>query len=420
MGAEPQFVQIRKPVPRGIANEGPAILSYGFRPFFLLAGVFALLAMVVWIGALSGAWEVGGDAGPVAWHAHEMLFGYASAALAGFMLTAIPNWTGRLPVSGLPLLGVVAVWVAGRAVMAAPDLVGPLATSVVDASFMPLLALIAGREIVAGRNWRNLKVLAGLTALSAANIAYHVAPALGLDVYAVFRFTTGIYIMLIALIGGRVVPSFTRNWLVKAGRTLLPTPFGRFDTVAVGALLVALLAWVVLPEGPVTAALCVLAAVLQAVRLWRWRGWQTLEEPLVLTLHTAYAFVPLGLAGLAATALGWLSSASSFHILTVGAIGGMTVAIMTRASLGHTGRPLSATPVTSLIYLALLLSAVTRPFAEVLPDAYHLLLTSSGTLWIVAFALFVGEYGPILATRDPRARARAERDALRDPAGQQR
>ena len=418
MSASPQPVQIRKPVPRGIASAGPAILAYGFRPFFLLAGVFALIAMVVWIGALTGTWEVGGSAGPVNWHAHEMLFGYTSAALAGFMLTAIPNWTGRLPVSGLPLLGVVAVWVAGRVVMAAPDLVGPVGTGVIDASFMPLLALIAGREIVAGRNWRNLKVLAGLTALSAANIAYHVAPAVGLDVYAVFRFTTGIYIMLIALIGGRVVPSFTRNWLVKAGRAQLPTPFGRFDTVAVGALLIALVLWVVLPDAAVTAAICVLAAALQAVRLWRWRGWQTIEEPLVLTLHTAYAFVPLGLAGIAAAAMGWLSAASALHILTVGAIGGMTVAIMTRASLGHTGRPLTATPVTSLIYLALLLSAVTRPFAEIVPDAYHLLLTTSGTLWIVAFALFAGEYGPILAMREPRARAWAEREAVRTPEGQ--
>jgi uncharacterized protein involved in response to NO len=419
MNARPQAVQIRKPVPRGIAGAGPAILSYGFRPFFLAAGMFALVAMVVWIGALTGAWEVGGSAGPVAWHAHEMLFGYTSAALAGFMLTAIPNWTGRLPVSGVPLLAVVAVWLAGRVVMAAPDLAGAAAAGVIDASFLPLLALIAGREIVAGRNWRNLKVLAGLTALSAANIAYHAAPAIGLDVYVVFRFTTGIYIMLIALIGGRVVPSFTRNWLVKAGSSSLPAPFGWFDTVAVGALLVALLLWVVLPEGPATAAVCVLAAVLQAVRLWRWRGWQTLEEPLVITLHTAYAFVPIGLIGIACAAMGWLSSASALHILTVGAIGGMTVAIMTRASLGHTGRPLTATPVTSLVYFALLLSAVTRPFAEVLPDAYHLLLTASGTLWIVAFALFVGEYGPILATRDPRGRARVEREAVRAPVGQQ-
>jgi uncharacterized protein involved in response to NO len=402
MSTDPQFVRIRRPVPRGIAREGAAILSYGFRPFFLLAGVFALAAMVVWIGALEGVWGVGGAAGPVQWHAHEMLFGYTSAALAGFVLTAIPNWTGRLPVSGMPLLAVVLVWVAGRITMAVPDLAGPAITGAIDASFMPLLALIAGREIIAGRNWRNLKVLAGLTALSAANIAYHLAPLLGLDVSTVFRFTTGVYVALIALVGGRVVPSFTRNWLVKAGRSQLPTPFGSFDTAAVVVLLAALLLWAVVPAEPVTAVACGVAALLHAARLWRWRGWQTIEEPLVLTLHTAYAFVPIGLVGLSLAAMGWLSNAAALHVLTVGAIGGMTVAIMTRASLGHCGRALTASACTSLIYLALLLSAVIRPFAEVLPEAYHLLLTASGGLWIAAFTGFVGEYGPILTTRRAR------------------
>ena len=163
----------RTPIPRGIARDGPAILSYGFRPFFLLAGVFALIAMAAWIGALTLGWNTGGSYGALTWHAHEMLFGYTSAALAGFMLTAIPNWTGRLPVSGGPLLALLTVWLAGRLAMAAPDVIGsPWAVSI-EALFIPSLAVVAAREIIAGKNWKNLKILAGLLGLSVANVAFH-------------------------------------------------------------------------------------------------------------------------------------------------------------------------------------------------------------------------------------------------------
>ncbi|MBI4922353.1 MAG: NnrS family protein [Devosia nanyangense] len=388
----------RQPVPRGIATTGPAILSYGFRPFFLLAGSFAILAMAAWIGALTLGWDIGGAFGPLDWHAHEMLFGYASAALAGFMLTAIPNWTGRLPVSGLPLLGLVVVWSLGRLVMAWPGLLGEVPSMVIDACFLPLLALIAGREIVAGKNWKNLKILAGLAALSAANIAFHLAVATtgsGLDVS---RFAVGIYVMLIALMGGRIVPSFTRNWLARTGSSVLPGPFSTFDVVAIAALLIALLSWAIWPDSLVTAAAAFTAAGLQGARLWRWHGLRTWREPLLVVMHVAYAFIPLGMIMVGLAALGWVAPASALHVLTVGAIGTMTFAVMTRASLGHTGRALTASARCTVAYGALVFAALLRPLAELVPGQYHALLSLSAACWLVAFGLFVIEYGPILAT----------------------
>ena len=405
MNLGPAHAEARKAIKRGIATDGPAILSYGFRPFFLLAGGFAVLAMFLWIGALTAGWEIGGSYQPLNWHAHEMLFGYTSAALAGFMLTAIPNWTRRLPVSGKPLLGLVGLWLLGRLAMLSPESLGAIGTIVADASFLPVLAMVAGREIIAGRNWKNLKILVGLTALSGANLLFHAAMLNGFDVLPVYRLATSIYILLIALVGGRIVPSFTRNWLAKAGAGVLPTPVSRLDKAALAVLLVALASWTLFPEGFATAAMAGAAALLQTARLARWRGWATIEEPLLAALHIGYAFIPLGLAGIALSALGWFSAPAVLHLLTVGAIGNMTLAVMTRVSLGHTGRPLAASPLTALAYLAVLLSAVLRPFAEVLPQHYHLLLATSAACWIFGFSVYVVEYAPMLVS--PRFRSAA-------------
>lgn len=393
---QPPLQKARQPVPRGIARSGPPLLSYGFRPFFLGAGVFAVVAMAGWIAALAAGWDIGGDYGALNWHAHEMLFGYTSAALAGYMLTAIPNWTGRLPVSGPQLLGLVVLWLAGRVALLWPGPLGPVGAALLDSVFLPTLATIAAIEIIAGRNWKNLKILAGLVGLSIANAGFHVSVILTGGAAEASRAGVAIYIMLIAVIGGRIVPSFTRNWLVKAGADAVPVPFNRFDMVTLALLLPALAVFVVLPTHPATALLALAASALHAVRLMRWRGWLTLDEPLLLALHVAYGFVPIGLAAVAASAMGWIAQASALHVLTVGAIGGMTLAIMTRASLGHTGRPLTASPLTCLCYLCLLLSAVIRPFAELIGTQYHLLLSLAGAGWLLAFGLFVLEYGPML------------------------
>jgi len=390
------MASVRKPVPRGMATGGLPLLSYGFRPFFLLGALFAALAMALWIAALTMGLEIGGSYGALNWHAHEMLVGYASAALAGFMLTAIPNWTGRLPVAGMPLLALVVLWGIGRLTMAIPDVAGLPASMAIDAAFLPVVAVVAGREIVAGKNWKNLKILGALIALSIANVVFHVSAVLWGDIALATRLSVAIYVMLIALMGGRIIPSFSRNWLVKRGTTKLPAPFDRWDNASLLLLLLALFSWISLPDGWPTAVIAPVAAIAQSYRLFRWQGRRTVDEPILLILHLAYAFIPIGLLAIGAAAIGWLSTPSALHLLTVGAIGNMTFAVMTRASLAHTGRIVSASALTSIAYLALLIGAVVRPFAEIIPEAYHPLLAASGAGWIIAFGLFGAEYGPML------------------------
>ena len=407
-----QFPTARSgPVPRGIAETGPAILSYGFRPFFLGAGVFALLSMGLWMAALSGMVAVGGSFGPLNWHAHEMLFGYTTAALAGFLLTAVPNWTGRLPVSGVPLLGLFGLWAAGRVTMAAPDILGSWPSIAVDAAFLPVLAAVAGREIVAGRNWKNLKILGALVGLASANFAFHAGVLANADTGGAIRAAVGLYALLVVLVGGRIIPSFTRNFLARTGRSPLPAPFGRFDMLAILSLAVAVTAWAIIPTGAVVAATALVASVLHFARLARWKGWAIVEEPLLAMLHVSYGFVPVGFAAVAAAALGWIAPVSALHLITVGGIGGMTLAVMTRASLGHTGRPPTADVATGLAYLALIAAAVTRPIAEIVPSAYHLILSVSGAAWLAAFGSFVIRYGPILVRRRCSSPRRTGRDA---------
>jgi uncharacterized protein involved in response to NO len=384
------------PIPRGLARSGPPILSYGFRPFFLAAGVFAVLAMILWIGALSGFWSVGGSEGPIAWHAHEMLFGYTSAALGGFVLTAVPNWTGRLPVSGSRLGILLGLWLAGRAVSFAPELMGLAASAALDALFLPVLAFVVAREVLAGHNWQNLRVVIGISVLAVLDAAFHIAVFVGADTSLVLRGTVALYVVLIGHIGGRIIPSFTRNYLARRGETRLPAPTSRFDQLALASLLVAGLCWTAMPDNWITATSTTTATVLQLVRLSRWAGFSTWREPLLLILHVGYAFIPIGYFAVALSSVGALSAPSALHILTVGAIGTTTLAVMTRASRGHTGHALSASPLTTAAYVCLIAAAVLRPLAELAPDIYHPLLSASALGWIAAFGLFVVEHAPML------------------------
>ncbi len=224
---------------RGRIRAMPPILHYGFRPFFFLAALHAGLAIPVWLGAYFGGFDIGGPFGGMHWHAHEMLFGYLAAVVAGFILTAIPNWTGRLPLSGWPLATLVGLWLAGRAAcLASPD---PWLAMAVDLSFPVTLAFAIWREVTAGRNWKNAPVAVMITVFGVANGADHLANAGVLDHDLGQRLALAAAGMLIALIGGRIVPSFTRNWLVKEGSTALPAPFGRFDKAALAVTTAAML-----------------------------------------------------------------------------------------------------------------------------------------------------------------------------------
>jgi uncharacterized protein involved in response to NO len=385
-------------IPRGLARTGPALFSYGFRPFFLGAAIAAVVDVALWVGALTLGWPVGGGYGFVAWHAHEMLFGFSSAVVAGFLSTAVPNWTGRLPVSGRPLMALSGLWAAGRLVMLAPDVLGLVPSLVIDGLFLPVLALVCGREIVAGRKWNNLPIVGLLILLALANLCFHLSATTGRFGSAPSRLAVAALVVMITIIGGRIVPSFTRNWLNQHGAERMPVPFGRFDGVAVVVAALALLAWSVAPGRPIATGFAAIAAIVHTVRLARWRGLATVPERLLFILHVAYAFVPLGFAWIAAAGLGLVGDVAALHVMTVGAVSTMMLAVMTRATRGHTGRRLTASPLTQISYAAVLVAAVVRPAVDFAPEAATLLYAIAGLAHVAAFALFLVEYAPMLAT----------------------
>ncbi len=374
------------------------LLSYGFRPFFLGGAVWAALAMGLWIGELSGAWSFAESYGAVAWHAHALLFGYISAIVAGFLLTAVPNWTGRLPVRGGPLLCLFLLWVAGRAALLAVDRIGLLPAAVIDASFLFVLALVILREIVSGRNWRNLKTVLLVLLLAVSNVGFHLEVLTAGAPDIAIRAGTAAIIGMIMLIGGRLTPSFTRNWLARQRGATMPAAFGPFDVFALAVSGLGLALWLFAPGESLTGFILLLAGGIQATRLWRWAGLSAWREPLVLILHVGYAFVPVGFALVGASIL-WpavVPVADALHAWTVGAVAVMTLAVMTRATLGHTGRDLVAGPLTRLIYAAIVVAVACRLAAPFAPDAMMVLLTLAGLGWIVGFGGFALVFGPML------------------------
>lgn len=375
---------------------GPALFSYGFRPFFLLGSAYAAIVVLVWLPVYLGNVEMPTAFIPRDWHIHEMLYGYLAATVAGFLLTAIPNWTGRLPLQGYPLIFIVAVWLAGRIAVTFSAVTGPAFAAAVDCSFLVLMTAFVAREIIAGRNWRNLVVLGPVGILAAANVGFHLEAVL--RGYADIASKIGIaaVVTLIMIIGGRIVPSFTRNFLARRKTGRLPVPVGRFDAVALVVSIFALLAWISDPPEIVVAVAMLVAAALQSVRLARWAGERTFSDRLVLILHLGFAFVPLGflLSGLGS--LGLVSSSAGIHAWMAGAAGTMTLAVMTRASLGHTGRPLMASRQIELIYAAVILAAFSRIAAVLWPQFSEALLSASALSWVAAFAGFVWVFGPIL------------------------
>lgn len=381
---------------RGRVRAMPPILHYGFRPFFFLAALHAGLAIPLWLGAYFGGFGIGGPFGGMHWHAHEMLFGYLSAVIAGFILTAIPNWTGRLPLSGWPLAFLVGLWLAGRAACLA--LSDPWLAMAVDLAFPATLAFAIWREVTAGKNWKNAPVAVMITLFGLANAADHLASAGLVDHDLGQRLALAVSGMLIALIGGRIVPSFTRNWLVKEGSTALPAPFGQPDKAALAATTAAMAGWVLLPENSVVGAVLVCAGTLLAVRLLRWRGLSTVREPILLVLHLGYGWLTASLAllGLAIMLPDAVPRSAALHAMTAGAVGTLTLAVMTRASLGHTGRAIVADRFVVAMYGMVSVGATLRVAAPFAGDWYAHLLACGGTLWAGAFLLFAVRYAPIL------------------------
>ncbi len=377
------------------AAAGPTILQHSFRPFFMAAGFWAMLAIPLWLLSFAGILETPEKFDALLWHQHEMLFGFAGAAIAGFVLTAVPNWTGRLPVSGGRLAILVAFWLAGRVGFLSAAWIGPLATAVLDLAFLTALAVMIGRELIAGKNWRNLPVLLIISFFTLGNWLIHFeANGIAATAEIGIRLSTFVLALLVALIGGRIVPSFTRNWLVRNGSTALPAPpMGRIDTIALVALVVFVIAKVAQPDHLITAHLAVLTGVLHGIRLLRWKGWAVLNEPLMWVLHLGYAWLVVALLLIGLTGLtDFLSPTSAIHALTAGAFGTMILAMMTRASLGHTGRELTASAGTSAIFVLITIAAVLRVAA---PELGEWAMWFSGGAWTLAFGLFTVLYFPV-------------------------
>jgi uncharacterized protein involved in response to NO len=379
---------------------GPALFSYGFRPFFLAAGLWAAFGILLWLPQYLGALTIPTLFPPLDWHIHEMLYGYAAATIAGFLLTAVPNWTGRLPVNGLSLAALSMLWLAGRVAILCSAVIGGVAAAAIDTSFLFVLAVVAAREIVSGRNWRNLRVLVPIGVLTLGNVVFHIEVLLtGRADYGV-RIAIAAVLMLISLIGGRIVPSFTTNWIKRENPGRLPVPFARFDVLTMLASAIALLVWIALPEQTITGALLLIAGLLHVVRVARWAGDRTVADRLVMVLHVAYMFVPLGfiLTGIS-NFTDAVPVSAGLHAWTAGAIGLMTIAVMTRATLGHTGRPLHASAATQAIYGCVLLAALIRVCAAFVGSM--IALDVAGALWIMGFAGFAIVYAPLLARRKP-------------------
>ena len=381
------------------ARTGLVPFAYGFRPFFLLAGVFAIVSVVSWL------WVYGAGAVPDArmppqfWHGHEMVFGFIAAAIAGFLLTAVPSWTGNHGFSGAPLVLLSAAWLAGRVAFGLGDAVPFALLAVAELSFLPGVMLLVAPSLFRSNN-RNtplLVVLAAFWALDALFI-YGVATGKVALSTVVLRGALGLVLVLITVIGGRVVPAFTRNALARNGRDATPRSYLLVEKLVVPVMLAYAVTGMLLPSGPVLAWVALFAAALQGVRFSGWQGVRTASQPIVWILHLAYLWLPVGLALQAAFLFGGFPWAAHWqHALGAGAAGSMILAVMTRASLGHTGRPLRAHPVTAAAYLLLTAAVAIRVFGPwLLPASYNAVVMTSGTVWIVAFLLYLVIYAPIL------------------------
>lgn len=370
---------------------GPALFSYGFRPFFLAATLFGLCVIPLWWLVWRGTASLDSPFAPTDWHVHEMIFGYGAAVVAGFLFTAVPNWTGRLPARGWPLVVLLAIWIAGRLASAGLTGFGTIGVLLLDQAFLLAVVALIAREIIAGKNWRNLKVLVPVTLLWLANVGFHAEAMTRGGADTSRRLGIALLVLLIMLIGGRIVPSFTRNWLARRDAARLPIAFNRFDGVAILSGAVALVAWVLFPFSLTCAMASLLAAILQTVRLIRWRGVATWPSPLLLMLHVAYLFVPLGFLGVAAGALGLTSTVAGAHLFGIGAVGGMTIAVMMRATLGHTGRELAAGGPLTVAFALLVAAALLRTMVDRDPA-----ISLACAAWTVAFALLAWRITPWL------------------------
>lgn len=389
------------------ASRWETLLSNGFRLLFLCVGAAGVVFMGLWLAILKGIWYGSSIAVPLAqWHAHEMLFGLVGAAIGGFLLAAVSKWTNRLPVSGLPLAILVLCWILGRVAMLSSAQLPYGIVAAVDLLYGVLLVFLIGREILAGGNKRNFKIVVMLGLFSAFNLMFHLGHRYGVEYSEMaLRGVIMQISLMIALIGGRITPSFTRNYLVQkepGSDKPLPMLFNRFDMFVSATLIVAAICWVVVPVNVVTGGLLCLAGVAQWARISRWQGQRILGEPLLWVLHLGFVWLGAGLVLLGLSAFSLINVSAGLHAIGVGAMAGMILGVASRAALGHTQRALVAGKMMSIAFVLISITAVLRVVAVLVDGvAYEHFILSAGVMWLVVFVLFCIRYVPILISAAP-------------------
>jgi len=378
------------------SKKAPVLLSYAFRPFFLLNGLFAMLIICLWVMTLHGSGLPGATS---LWHSHELLIGFAMAAVAGFSLTAVANWTGRPAIHGTPLALLVFCWLAGRIVMVLMAWLPASLVFFLDMLFPVLLGVLLSREIIAGRSRRNYPLVAIVFVIAGLNGLYQLGAGQwlpGYDRLAIYLLINTL-LLLVVIIAGRIVPSFTGNWLKQQGQDQMPVNSEYVNKASLALTLFVGVAASFMPMHPLTGILAFTAALVHFLRLVRWRGLATLSNPLLFVLHVAYLWLPIGYALLGCAVFGWVfTPTAALHALTMGAIGSMVLAVTTRVALGHTGRPLQAARLTVLAYLILMIAVLVRVLGPLNGKAYMMMIDISAMGWILSFAIFTWVYWPVL------------------------
>jgi uncharacterized protein involved in response to NO len=384
-------------------TSGFALFEYGYRPFFLLAALHGVVLVPIWVAAVFG-WLALPVEMEVSWHAHEMVYGFAAAGLAGFMLTAVPNWTGAPPLRGAPLAGLALLWLVGRLAMTLPAVFPPQVGAGIDLAFIPALVLGIIGPLVAARKAHNLMLLIPLAVFWIGDWMMQAQfTGIGEGTAGTgSRIGIDVMLLMITVIGGRIIPTFTTNALHASGSSVGAISVPLVDRSAIAAMALLIIVEAVTEMSVMTGVVALVAAVLNAIRLAGWRGERTLRSPILWILHLGYLWLIVGLALKAAAALSdMVPDSAALHALTVGAIGTMLLAVMSRAALGHTGRPLNAHALTVGAYVLISVAAVLRVAAALIPTAYMDLLIASGITWAVGFALFLCVYAPILVMPRP-------------------
>lgn len=384
------------------------LLGEGWRVFFLSAGLYALLAMAVWEAwlASAGALDLPARPAPHLWHAHEMIFGYGSAALAGFFLTAVPNWTGARGAPQRFIAVAAGVWLAGRLALWFSGALPPELVAAADLAFVPLLWGQMLRQLIRRPKPAQMIFLGLLALFWSANLLVHL-DWLGLTATLDAGIRGGLLtlVAMIVVLGGRVTPGFTRNAMVATGREdRLPMNPAPLAALAIASALALVAAHLLALPAPIRGGLALVAGAAVLVRVALWRGGWTLDKPILWTLHLSYAANGLGLILLGLADLGQGSEVAALHVLGIGGVGGMTLAVMSRASLGHSGRPLVAPRAVAVAYALLPLAALARFAGSALPELYFPAVLAAGALWLLAFGLHVVALWPVWCQpRAPRA-----------------